>query len=106
MWDYALVLNRDPLIQAQNMPLSKATLEYLNGNFEIGPETHGWPGHTQHRFSRRDQRILIWESKSQADWWLAADDGDSLKNLIATVSHCDQVGQSLWSSTELGESVL
>lgn len=106
MWDYVLVLTKDPLIQAQNKPLSKAALEFLKRNFDLGPETYGWPGHTQHRFSRRDQRILIWASEDQADWWVTSEEEDSLKNLIATVSHCDEVGQSFWSHSKLGESIL
>jgi len=106
MWDYAMVLTRDPLIQAQNKPLSGAALEFLKANFDVCPETYGWPGRTQHRFSRRDQRILIWASEDQADWWLAADEEESLKNLIASVSHCDDVGRSFWSNSEPGESIL
>jgi len=106
MWDYALALARDPVIQAQNKPLSEAALEFLKGNFDVGPETYGWPGHTQHRFSRRDQSILIRASEDQADWWLAADKEESLKNLIASVSHCDEVGRSFWSNSERGESIL
>ncbi|MES2790772.1 MAG: SMI1/KNR4 family protein, partial [Planctomycetota bacterium] len=106
MWDYSLVLTREPIIQAQNKPLSEAALEFLKGNFDVGLETYGWPGHTQHRFSSQGQRILIWASEDQADWWLTADEEGSLKKLIATVRHCDQVGQSFWSNSELGESIL
>jgi hypothetical protein len=73
MWDWVLVLVRDLLIQAQNQPLSEAALSFLRRNFDIGPETYGWPGHTQYRFSKGDQRILIWASEGQADWWLTAD---------------------------------
>ena len=41
MWDYAQLLTRDPLIQAQNKPISRAALEFLKRNFDVGPETYG-----------------------------------------------------------------
>jgi hypothetical protein len=106
MWDYALVLTRDLLIQAQNRPVSEATLSFLRDNFDIGPETYGWPCHTQYRFSKGDQRILIWASDGQADWWLTADGEESLPDLIDKVRNCDQVGQSLWSNSERVQSLL
>jgi hypothetical protein len=106
MWDYAKVLTKDLLIQAQNKPLSETAVGFLRGNFDVGPETYGWPGHTQYRFSKNDQRILIWASDGQADWWITADREDSLQVLIETVRHCDQVGKSLWSNSEHAGSLL
>jgi hypothetical protein len=106
VWDYALVLTRDLLVQGQNPPVSETALSFLRENFDIGPETYGWPGHTQYRFSRRDQRILIWASEGQADWWLTADREESLSDLIDKVRPCDQVGQSLWSNSERADSLL
>jgi hypothetical protein len=106
MWDNALVLNRDLTIQAQNQPLTEAALTILSNKFEVGPETYGWPGHTQYRFSKGDQRILIWASEGQADWWLSADQEESLRELITTVWDCDQVGKSMWSHSERGQSLL
>ena len=106
MWDYALVLTKDLLVQAQNRPISDAALDFLKANFAVGPETYGWPGHTQYRYSNADQRILIWASEGQADWWLTADGEESLRRLIETVRHCDQVGQSLWSNSERAEALL
>ena len=70
VWDYALVLTKDLLIQAQNQSVTEDAIGFLSQNFDRGPETHGWPGHTQYRFSRQDKRILIWASGGQADWWL------------------------------------
>lgn len=99
MWDYAKVLTQDLLIQAQNKRLSKTALSFLRGNFEAGDETHGWPGHTQYRFSKSEQRILIWASDDQAHWWITADHEQPLKALNETVRHCDEVGESLWSNS-------
>jgi hypothetical protein len=106
MWDYALVLSQGLLIQAQNQPLSETALEFLGRYFAAGPKTFGWPGHTQHRFSSADERILIWSSDGQADWWLSADREESLRRWVGMVWDCDKVGQSLWSHTEQGESLL
>jgi hypothetical protein len=107
MWDFAKVLRKnDLLVQAQNSPLSDRALAFLKGNFDVGPVTHGWPGRTQHRFSTGDQRILIWTGDSQADWWITADQEESLRALIQTIRHCDHVGQSLWSHSSRAESLL
>lgn len=106
MWDYAKVLTKELLVQAQNKPLSETALGFLKGNFDMGPESYGWPGDAQYRFSKDDQRILIWASVDQVDWWLTADREESLQALIETVRHCDQVGQSLWSNSERAESPL
>jgi hypothetical protein len=106
MWDYSKVLTKDLLIQAQNKALSETALAFLRGNFDVGPETYGWPGHTQYRFLNKDQRILVWASDNQADWWITADADESLQALIERVRHCDQVGQSMWSNSERAESLL
>jgi hypothetical protein len=63
IWDYALVFTRDLIVQAQNHPVSATAISFLKDNFDVGPETYGWPGHTQYRFSKADQRILIWASE-------------------------------------------
>lgn len=106
VWDYALVLLRDLLIQAQHGPVSREALAFLKEHFVPGPVTTGWPGDTQYRFSRGDQRILIWSTGKSADWWLAADSEDSLRELASTVGSCDQVNKSFWSNSEQGERVL
>jgi hypothetical protein len=106
MWDYALVLTKDLLIQAQNQPVTEDAIGFLSQNFDRGSETYGWPGHTQYRFSRQDKRILIWASDRQADWWLTADREESLRELIEQVRECDQVAQSMWSNSERGASLL
>lgn len=106
MWDYATVLTKDLLIQAQNRPLSETALGFLKENLEVGPETYGWPGRTQYRFSSGDQRILIWASEDQADWWLTADDEDSLGQLSQNVWQCDEVGQQFWSNSERAAPLL
>ena len=106
MWDHAKVLTKDLLVQAQNKPLSDAALSFLRNNFDVGAETYGWPGHTQYRFSKNDQRILIWASDDQADWWITADREDSVSGLIETVRNCDEVGHSLWSHSERAELLL
>ena len=106
MWDNALVLGRDLLVQAQNRPLSARALSSLRRHFEQGPETHGWPANTQYRFYKNDQRIVIWASKDQADWFLSAEDEDSLRDLSRVVAKWDGVGEAMWSHTDRGTAVL
>lgn len=106
IWDWGTVLNPDPLIQAQNAPLSEEALSWLRRHFTPELETHGWPGHTQYRFRSPGQRILIWAAHDQADWWLAANNVAELSRLVKRIWSLDAVGTSLWSHSEMGESVL
>lgn len=104
-WDWGLVLN-SPRVQAQNGPISPEALDFLRGNFAAELETYGWPGDTQYRFFTPDQRILIWESKQQADWWLSADSDDALVRLVARLWRVDDLGTSLWASDDADEYIL
>lgn len=109
-WDYAAYwekLKKDKLlIQAENRPLSAEAHAFLSKHFEPELVTHGWPGDTQYRFCRRDQRMLIWVSEEQADWHLTAESEDSLEQLINSVGPLDGVLSALWSHTQSGESLL
>jgi len=109
MWDSVSVQrlrNDGLLIQAQNRALSEEALTFLTNQFHAELTTHGWPGHTQYRFFKGDQRILIWADSDEADWHLAADGKESLERLIRSVSTVDGLGEALWSSTADGEAVL
>jgi hypothetical protein len=106
MWDWASVLQNDLLVQAQNQPLSESAVSFLRERLDVGPITYGWPGHTQYRFSSPGQRLLIWASDKQADWWLTAEDENSLRELINQIRHCDEVGNSLWSNSRRAEALL
>jgi hypothetical protein len=106
VWDYALVFGRDLLIQAQHEVLSESALMFLCQEFEQGPVTFGWPGHTQYRFLKDDQCLLIWASENQADWWLSAGKPESMKRLVHCIWDCDFVGKSLWSNTSVCDGIL
>jgi hypothetical protein len=106
VWDYALVLDRPALVQAQNQPLSQEAVGQLRSHFNEQPPTFGWPGSTQHRFACKDCAILIWDGEGQADWFVGADDATSLEAALCAVWDLDGVGQSLYDCDEIGKSVL
>jgi len=107
MWDYSQVLaEHRMLVQAQNPPLSEMALSSLSERFERECVTYGWPGHTQHRFYRGDQRILVWANIKQADWWLSAKTRESLESAVKLVSPLDSVGKAFWSNDAEGQAVL
>ncbi len=106
IWDYALVLKQDRLVQAQNTPLSDQALKFLRSHFKTELMTRGWPANIQHRFYRSDQRILIWAGEDQADWWLTAGDNGSLIDLVRQIWDWDDVGKSLWSHHEPTQRLL
>jgi hypothetical protein len=106
VWDYAVVLHRIALVQAQSVPLSSEAVEQLRRHFPEQPPTFGWPGSTQHRFGSRDQAILIWASEDQADWFVGAGDEWSLESALRTVWDFDGVGQLLYDCSEMGKAVL
>jgi len=69
-----------------SQPLSEESLGFLRSHFQAELITHGWPGDTQYRFFTGDQRILIWDSKTQADWFLSAKSTEALGQLANLVS--------------------
>jgi hypothetical protein len=106
-WDWGRVLNREQaLIQAQNQPISDEALMFLRENFTSELQTSGWPGDHQYRFSSSDQRILVWASSDQADWWLVGDTEDALDRLVRRLGNIDSLRGSLWSNDPVGEAIL
>jgi hypothetical protein len=107
VWDHSQVLQSpELLIQAQHSVLTEEALPFLRREFHPGPISYGWPGHTQYRFERHDQRLLVWASDDQTDWFLAASTEASLKSLLLSVWNCESLNRSLWSNTDAGERIL
>lgn len=106
IWDWGLVLASNFLIQAQNVPLTEATLERLRLGFREDVTTNGWPGDKQYRFEGSGQRLLIWSTRGQADWYLSADNGSSLSEAAKTIWLLDDVGKAFWSNTDEGKVAL
>jgi hypothetical protein len=106
IWDWGLVMPSEWLIQAQNGPLSEEALGHLRLLFRENVRTWGWPGDTQYRFEGDGQRLLIWNADGQADWWLAADDEQSLAEAARKIWHLDDVGKAFCANDEKGETAL
>jgi hypothetical protein len=106
VWDYVFVLDQPALVEAQNEPLSQEAINELARVFSEQPRTFGWPGNTQHRFTGKDQAILIWAGDEQADWFVGARDAGSLETALRAVWKIYGVGQSFYDCSEIGESVL
>src|SRR5262249_36036241 len=108
IWDHSQLLTNNPrlLVQAQSSPLSQMARSFLSDAFESECVTYGWPGHTQRRFYRGDQRILIWDDGDRADWWLSAKTKESLESLVKVLTAFDSLGQAFWSNDAEGQAVL
>lgn len=107
VWDYAVVLNRPVVVQAQNEPLSETALTELRRCFREEQPTFGGLSSTQHRFTGNECGILIWNAVGQqADWFAGAADAHRLESAVRTIWQLDDVGRSLYASDESGESVL
>lgn len=107
VWDCTLVLTDDELvIQAQNDPVSETTLQSLRRLFAAGVTTHGWPWHTQYRFERGDQYLLIWAGEGQADWFLSADSERSISEALESIWELDRVGEAFWSNSDVGQAII
>ena len=91
---------------AQDTPLTDQDLEFLRGQFKEGYSTYNWPAKQTYRFSQKDQYILVWAGEDQTDWHLAADNADSLYELVRTVWHCGSLSDSLYETDDLGSIVL
>ncbi|MBS2011441.1 MAG: hypothetical protein JST00_00905 [Deltaproteobacteria bacterium] len=109
VWDHREVFNEDGahvLLQAQAVPLHERDLAFLRKGFDQKPTTHGWPGDNQYRFQRGDYRVLVWDSKEQADWWITASSEDRVGDLASELWGCADLQTSLWSNDARGEAVL
>ena len=50
--------------------------------------------------------ILVWSSDNQADWFIASPDAATLESAVRAVWALDDVGKSLYDSSEIGKAVL
>ena len=100
------MLGQPALVQAQNRKLSESARTELSKRLQSDITTHGWPGSTQYRF--RDARfgVLIWDSEQQADWFVGANDGASLRLGLEAVWALDGVGSSFYDCSDIGREVL
>jgi hypothetical protein len=106
VWDYAFVLDQPAVVQSQNQPLSRESLEQLRSLYTEQLPTFGWPGSTQYRFVGKDHAILIWTADDQADWFVGSREAKSLESALRGVWDLDNVGQSLYDCDEIGKAVL
>jgi hypothetical protein len=103
--DYVLTLAWDGLafglpfgLAAQDSPLERHDLALLEREFEQRDRTWGWPGHTNYRFERGDQRVIVWDGEGQADWWLLAPTAEALAGLARTLWDCGGLASSLYAA--------
>ncbi len=107
VWDYAVVLGRPGLVQAQNGPISSHALKALAGSFDDRPRTFGWPGSVQYRFAGSRHGVLIWSTEGQsADWFVGAADASSLESALHIVWDLDGVGKSFYDCSDIAKEVL
>jgi len=100
--DYVFTLAWDRLafvlpycLAAQDLPLDRRDLALLEREFVQQQRTWAWPGHTNYRFARGDQRVVVWDGDGQADWSLLAGSAEGLAAL----------GRTLWNRGELASSL-
>jgi len=106
VWDYRMIFFQPALVQAQNQPLTRSTVEALKHGFRQQVETRGWPGSTQFRFQSDRGAILIWASDDQADWFIASPDADTLEATLRSVWKFDLIGDWLYDISQIGKTVL
>jgi hypothetical protein len=100
--DYVFTLAWDRLafvlpycLAAQDQPLERRDLAMLEREFTQRQRTWAWPGHTNYRFERGGQRVVVWEGDRQADWSLLAGSAEELAAL----------GRTLWDRGGLSSSL-
>jgi hypothetical protein len=110
IWDFLswpLPIQRQCGLEAQDGALSPQDLAFLRAHFAEGPRTYIWPARTSYRFSRGDQRVLIWDDEeTQADWWLWADTEESLRALAERVWKLGSLAETLYDFSPCGKQVL
>lgn len=106
VWDYVSVFNGSAMVAAQNGALSVEALGRLRELFKEHSPTFGWPGTSQHRFIGEHQAILIWTGKDHADWFVRAEDAQSLEKALRAIWDLDDVGRFFYDHDEVGKAVL
>jgi hypothetical protein len=96
-WD-ALAFGLPFGLAAQDAPLERHDLALLEREFVQKDRTWGWPGHTNYRFERGDQRVIVWDGAGQADWWLFAPTAEALAGLARTLWDCGGLAASLYGA--------
>jgi hypothetical protein len=93
-------------IQAQDVELKREDLNFLRQTFVEEPSTFGWPGENNYRFSRADQKILIWARKGSSDWCLSAKTSESLRQLVETVYRCGNLAKTMYGKSDIEDTLL
>ena len=106
VWDGRMVMQKPASVQAQNRVLSDTALDALRALMQQEIQTHGWPGSNNYRFINEHGAILIWASEEQADWFVASCDASGLEIVLRAIWDLDDVGLSLYDTSEIGRSVI
>jgi hypothetical protein len=69
------------------LPINHQILASLRRAYEERPITYGWPGDTQYRFSKNDQRIVLMQSEGQTDWYFSADTPQAVEEIYQKYRH-------------------
>ncbi|GLZ01267.1 hypothetical protein Acsp02_85180 [Actinoplanes sp. NBRC 103695] len=93
-------------MQAQAAELDTASLSQLIQWYRQKPSTMGWPGHTVHRFERRDVKIMIWDAPGQCDWWISSPDVAALGDMVQQLLPLSDLRASLWSTDAEGTALI
>jgi hypothetical protein len=95
VWDGDM--HRPPHMTATyDAPLRDQDLAVLKEQFVAGPRTYGWagsfggPGLTVHRFERPGQRVWVATHPEQTEWWVRADNAESLTALTDLLASVNQ----------------
>ena len=83
-------------LAAQDLPLRTEDVDLLERGFVQRQRTYAWPGATNYRFERPEQRVVIWDGDRQADWWLLAATDQALASLARHLWGCGQLATSLY----------
>lgn len=91
IWDWS---KTEYSLNALCHPLKQADLDYLAAHFQPQNTTQYWPDPNciQHRFYKNDQKILVWNCDNLSDWYIWADNANSLLELTCVI--CAQVNIS------------
>lgn len=84
-------------LAAQDVRLDGRDLALLEQEFSQRQRTWAWPGHTNYRFERGDQRVVVWDGDQQADWSLLAGSAEGLAALAGRVWGCGELASSLYA---------
>ena len=82
---------------AKGPPLDDSVLVDMHERYSAGEQSSVWPGAWNYRFHDDKVRLLLWNSESQCDWWIAPKSADVAMDVLDDLDAIASIGRALYA---------